>query len=54
MIRRGGTDIEGWIATGGFSLSDNSSVQIRWVSADEIDGAPYALDTVQLDILTAF
>ncbi len=54
VIRRGGTDIEGWIATGGFTLSDNSSVQIRWVSADEIDGAPYALDTVQLDILTAF
>lgn len=54
VFRRGGTDAQGWIATGGVSLNRNSRLQLRWLSADEIDGAPYALDTVQFDLLTAF
>jgi hypothetical protein len=59
----GGTDAEGWIAGASIGLSSNVWVRARWLSADEIDGAPagfaapfepLAIDLLQIDLNARF
>lgn len=53
-FRKGGTDVQGWIATAAYGITEHSQLRFSWFSADEIDGAPFALDTFQLDVVTGF
>lgn len=46
----GGTNLEGYILGGNLALGQNVWTQLRWISADEIEGAPYAVDLIQLDL----
>jgi hypothetical protein len=50
----GGTNAEGWILGGSYGLADNTWLTGRWISADEIEGAPYGVDVIQLDLNTKF
>jgi hypothetical protein len=50
----GGTNAEGWILGGHLGLGDNLWGRIRWMTADEVDGPPLAVDVLQVDVNAAF
>jgi LysM repeat protein len=50
----GGTDAKGYIVGVGFALDRNVALRLRWLSADEIDGPPLAIDVLQLDLTARF
>lgn len=59
----GGTDAQGWIAGANLGLATNVWLRARWLSADEIDGAPagfaapfepLAIDVLQVDLNARF
>jgi len=53
-FRGGGTDSKGYIVQGQYAVDDNTWMTVKLISADEIDGPPYGLDTVQIDLNAAF
>lgn len=50
----GGTDAEGWILGGAVGIGNNLWLTGKWISADEIDGPPLAIDTFQIDMNAKF
>jgi len=64
----GGTDAEGWLLGGSYGIARNLWLRARWLSADEIDGAPegfesngtpvkftpLAIDVLQVDLNARF
>jgi hypothetical protein len=50
----GGTDAEGYILGGEFGLTTNTWLRLRYLSADEVDGPPLAVDTILIDLNAAF
>lgn len=50
----GGTDGKGWILGGNYGLTTNTSVQLRYMTTDEIDLAPLGHDLLQFDINARF
>ncbi|MDY6954718.1 MAG: putative porin [Thermodesulfobacteriota bacterium] len=50
----GGTNAEGWILGGHLGLADNLWGRIRWMTADEINGPPLAIDVLQVDVNASF
>lgn len=59
----GGTDAEGWLLGASLGISSNVWLRARWLSADEIDGAPagfagsfapLAIDVLQVDLNAKF
>jgi Putative porin len=50
----GGTNLKGYIPGGSLGLADNVWATVRWMSANNIGGAPYAVDVIQLDLNARF
>jgi len=50
----GGTDTKGWILGGSYGLGANTWLTLRWLSANEIDGPPLAIDVLQVDLNARF
>jgi len=50
----GGSNAKGWILGAGYGLTDNTWLRGRWLSTDEVDGAPYGVDVFQLDLNAKF
>ena len=50
----GGTDAKGWTFMFEYGLSPATNLRLRYMSADEIDGPPLAIDVVQLDLNARF
>jgi hypothetical protein len=50
----GGTNAKGWIFGGELGLHRNLSLKARWLTADEIEGPPLAIDVFQLDLNAKF
>jgi hypothetical protein len=50
----GGTNARGLIVGGNYALARNTWVGLRWLSANEISGTPFAVDLLQLDLGTEF
>jgi polyhydroxyalkanoate synthesis regulator phasin len=50
----GGTNAKGWILGTKYGLTHNTWVRARWISSDEIDGPPFGVDVVHLDLNAAF
>ncbi len=50
----GGTNAKGFIVGGSYGLDDNVWTTVRWISTDQISGAPLAIDTLQIDLNTRF
>jgi LysM repeat protein len=50
----GGTDTKGYVIGGRFALDRNVWLRLRWLSADEIDGPPLAIDVLQFDLNARF
>jgi hypothetical protein len=50
----GGTDAKGWFVGGAYGIARNTSLRFRYLSANEIDNPPLAIDVFQLDLTTKF
>ena len=50
----GGSNAEGWILRGEIGVWKNLWLTTKWISADEIDGPPLAIDTFQVDMNAKF
>lgn len=50
----GGTNAKGWIVGGSYSFMDNTSLKLRYLSADAIVGPPLGIDVIQIDLNTKF
>ena len=50
----GGTNAKGWILGANYGIERNTWLTLKWLSADEIDGPPLAIDVLQLDFNTKF
>ena len=50
----GGTDASGFYFIGDYGLTSRVSTRFRYQSANEIDGAPLGVDTIQLDLNAQF
>ncbi len=50
----GGTDASGYYLTGDYGLAKRLWMRFRYMSSNAIDGPTYAVDTLQIDINTAF
>jgi hypothetical protein len=50
----GGTNTKGYYLGGSVGFSKNSWLSARWLSATEVEGEPFAVDVLQLDVNTRF
>lgn len=50
----GGTNSQGWTVGGAYAFGKNTAVSARWLSAEEIAGAPLSADRLLIDLLTRF
>lgn len=46
----GGTNTKGFFVSGSLGITKNAWLSLRYLSADQIAGAPYSVDVVQLDL----
>jgi hypothetical protein len=53
-FRLGGTDVQGFIVGGEYAISYRTLLRARYLSGNEIDGAPFGVDVFQLDLTTQF
>ncbi|MFC4313794.1 putative porin [Steroidobacter flavus] len=50
----GGTNTKGFHVGGAFGITRNSWLELQWLSASEVSGAPLAVDVFQLDLNARF
>lgn len=50
----GGTNAEGWILGGRYGLLENTYLNVRYLSANEISGPPLGIDVLQVDLVSEF
>jgi hypothetical protein len=50
----GGTNAKGYVLMGYYGIGKNTSLGVRWFSADVITGPPYSNDVLQIDLNTKF
>ncbi len=50
----GGTDAEGYTLAGEFGITRETWLRLRYLSANEIDGPPLAVDTLLIDLNASF
>jgi hypothetical protein len=50
----GGTNLKGYFVGGSVALGPNVWLSARWMSANQVAGAPYAVDIVQVDLNARF
>jgi hypothetical protein len=54
MFHQGGTNAKGWVLGVQYGLAKNTWLDLRWFSADAIDGPKYSVDMLNLDMNTRF
>ena len=50
----GGTDVKGYTVGFDYGITRGLWLRTRWMSANEIDGVPQAIDILQVDLNAAF
>lgn len=50
----GGTNAKGFIIGGSYGVDKGTSLGLRWISTDQIDGVPLSIDTLQADLNVRF
>lgn len=53
-FRLGGTNSKGFFIGGSYGMDRNTWLTARWLSADAIDGLPFAVDVLQVDFNAKF
>ena len=46
--------VNGLLLGGSYGLAHNTTLSLRWMSADEISGPPVAIDVGQVDVSVKF
>jgi hypothetical protein len=46
----GGTNAEGWILEGAYGIYKNLWLNLKWITSNEIEGPPFSVDTLQIDL----
>ncbi|MGE4323813.1 MAG: putative porin, partial [Sphingobium sp.] len=50
----GGTNNRGWQIGGNYAIAKNTIFGLRWISAEEVAGAPFSVDRGFIDLVTKF
>lgn len=50
----GGTNAKGWVMGASYGLAQNTWLNARWMSADQIDGPDYGIDVLMVDLNARF
>jgi hypothetical protein len=50
----GGTNAKGYYLVGNYGLANHVWLRLRYLSANEIDGPTFDVDTFQIDVSTRF
>jgi hypothetical protein len=50
----GGTNAKGWVIGGSLGLFNNTALNLKWFSTNEVSGPKFAEDTLQVDLATHF
>jgi hypothetical protein len=50
----GGTNAQGWVLGGEFGLARNVWTSIKWVTSNEIEGPPFSVDSLFIDLNASF
>lgn len=50
----GGTNNRGWQIGGNYAIAKNTIFGLRWISAEEVAGAPFSVDRGFIDLMTRF
>ncbi len=50
----GGTNVKGYLLEGEYAVFRNTTLGLRWLSTNQIAGAPYAVDVLQVHVRTGF
>lgn len=50
----GGTDAQGWTLSGAYGIEENTSINLKYLSATEIDGPKLQISQLQIDLNTRF
>jgi hypothetical protein len=50
----GGTDAQGYFVGADYAFTERTFVRLRYLTADEIDGPPFGVDVLQLDLNASF
>ncbi|WP_240342404.1 putative porin [Methylococcus sp. EFPC2] len=50
----GGTNAKGWVVGGSYGLAQNTWLNARWMTADQIDGPDYGIDVLMVDLNARF
>uniref|UniRef100_UPI0005A21BDE putative porin n=1 Tax=Bradyrhizobium sp. (strain ORS 278) TaxID=114615 RepID=UPI0005A21BDE len=50
----GGTNLKGYFIGGNVAIGRNTTIGARWLSANQVAGAPYAVDVFQVDLSARF
>lgn len=53
-FRLGGTDAKGYYLGAMYGIDRNTWLSAKWISADEIDGLPFGVDILQVDLNAKF
>jgi polyhydroxyalkanoate synthesis regulator phasin len=53
-FRLGGTDVQGYYVGGEWAITPRTTARLRYTSGNEIDGAPFGVDVLQLDMTAQF
>ncbi|MEQ1592646.1 MAG: putative porin [Thiobacillaceae bacterium] len=53
-FRLGGTNNKGFFVGGSYGLDRNTWLSFKWLSADQIDGLPFSVDVMQVDLNAKF
>lgn len=53
-LRLGGTDTRGFFVGGSYGLGRNTTLGMRYLSGETISGAPFTVDTLQVDLNARF
>jgi Putative porin len=54
IFHQGGTNAKGWVLGTQYGLAKNTWLNLRWLSADAIDGPTYSIDTINADLNARF
>jgi hypothetical protein len=50
----GGTNLKGYIIGGRLGIGENVWTSLKWMSANNVNGAPFAVDIIMLDLNARF
>jgi hypothetical protein len=54
LFHLGGTNAKGFIIGGSYGLDNETNLEVRWISSDQVDGPPLSIDSLVVDVNVRF